>query len=213
MGWFRRSRGRHALGAPKRVAAPAVVAAPFVPVPVAADLSFFPAGSVGVGAEPTPTASLRAEHLSEHAVVREDLGPLRTHLAEPAPAVEADDLMGSIAALIVSGEAWVDSPVLPVQRPAVPVPAAQAMTFAPAPVARLPVQPVTVEVLSAGHPPVERLPVEHLAVGHRPVEPEPLAPISRIQLGFRDGTTASLDPDSEQAAALEELALLLSLRD
>ena len=36
---------------------------------------------------------------------------------------------------------------------------------------------------------------------------------SRVNLGFRDGTTAALDPTSEQAAALEELAVLLSLRD
>ena len=33
----------------------------------------------------------------------------------------------------------------------------------------------------------------------------------RVQLGFRDGSSTVLDPDSEQAAALEELALLLTL--
>lgn len=37
--------------------------------------------------------------------------------------------------------------------------------------------------------------------------------VPRVQLGFRDGTTAALDPDSDQALALEELAVLLNLRD
>ena len=42
--------------------------------------------------------------------------------------------------------------------------------------------------------------------------PLPLQVIARVQLGFRDGTTALLDPDSEQAHALEELALMLTTR-
>ena len=41
----------------------------------------------------------------------------------------------------------------------------------------------------------------------------PSQPSGRVQLGFRDGSTASLAPDSEQAAALEELAQLLNRRD
>jgi hypothetical protein len=41
----------------------------------------------------------------------------------------------------------------------------------------------------------------------------PTQPSGRVQLGFRDGSTASLAPDSEQAAALEELAELLNWRD
>ncbi len=40
----------------------------------------------------------------------------------------------------------------------------------------------------------------------------PMQATGRVQLGFRDGTTASLDPDSEQAHALEELALMLNAR-
>ena len=36
---------------------------------------------------------------------------------------------------------------------------------------------------------------------------------SRISLGFRDGSSAMLEPGSEQAAALEELALLLTSPD
>jgi len=196
MGWFRRSRGRHALGAPKRVVeavvVPAVVVPAFVPMPVASDLSFFAPGSAAVmrpASEPTEL------------VVPVAVGAVAppTHLAEPTPAVDTDDVLSSIAALIVSGEAWVESPVVPGQR-AVPVVAAppRAMTFAspPVAVAQLPVPPMHVED-------VELPAAEYMAA----------PPVSRVQLGFRDGTTASLDPDSEQAAALEELALLLSLRD
>ncbi|MCU1591082.1 MAG: hypothetical protein JWP11_2338 [Frankiales bacterium] len=35
----------------------------------------------------------------------------------------------------------------------------------------------------------------------------------RVELGFRDGTTASLDPDSEQALALAEVSQMLNARD
>ncbi len=45
------------------------------------------------------------------------------------------------------------------------------------------------------------------------VVPVPAQAGPRVQLGFRDGTTASLDPDSEQALALAELSELLSARD
>jgi hypothetical protein len=40
-------------------------------------------------------------------------------------------------------------------------------------------------------------------------EPQPL----RVQLGFRDGTSTTLDPASSQALALEQLAQSLSRRD
>ena len=46
-----------------------------------------------------------------------------------------------------------------------------------------------------------------------PGRTSPRAPTPRIELGFRDGTTAALDPDCEQALALEELAILLNFRD
>ena len=40
----------------------------------------------------------------------------------------------------------------------------------------------------------------------------PLVPVSRVQLGFRDGSTASLAAGSEQAVALEALARMLNRR-
>ena len=40
----------------------------------------------------------------------------------------------------------------------------------------------------------------------------PLVPASRVQLGFRDGSTASLAAGSEQAVALEALAGMLNRR-
>ena len=57
-----------------------------------------------------------------------------------------------------------------------------------------------------------------LAVVHRPaptvamLPSTPALPASRVQLGFRDGSTASLAAGSEQAVALEALAGLLNRR-
>lgn len=45
-----------------------------------------------------------------------------------------------------------------------------------------------------------------------PLHGAPSSTTGRVQLGFRDGTTASLHPESEQARALEELALMLNTR-
>ena len=60
---------------------------------------------------------------------------------------------------------------------------------------------------------VTALPAAPLAVEVTPAAPPaPALPASRVQLGFRDGSTASLDPGSEQAVALEELAGLLTRR-
>jgi hypothetical protein len=50
------------------------------------------------------------------------------------------------------------------------------------------------------------------AVAHAPVA-VPVQARPRVELGFRDGTTASLDPDSEQAVALAELSQMLNARD
>jgi len=36
---------------------------------------------------------------------------------------------------------------------------------------------------------------------------------ARVQLGFRDGTSAALDPTSDQAQVLQELARSLANRD
>lgn len=45
--------------------------------------------------------------------------------------------------------------------------------------------------------------------------PEPVLVVSgpRVELGFRDGSRASLDPSSEQARALEGIAAVLTRRD
>jgi hypothetical protein len=48
-------------------------------------------------------------------------------------------------------------------------------------------------------------------VAHAPAEPPPTP--ARVELGFRDGSTAALAPDSEQAKALTDLATLLTHRD
>jgi hypothetical protein len=42
--------------------------------------------------------------------------------------------------------------------------------------------------------------------------PEPSHP-SRVELGFRDGSTAALDPSSAQARALLAVAQVLTRRD
>ncbi len=42
----------------------------------------------------------------------------------------------------------------------------------------------------------------------------PAAPVPpRVQLGFRDGTSTTLDPESTQSRALEQLAQTLTRRD
>lgn len=41
--------------------------------------------------------------------------------------------------------------------------------------------------------------------------PTPAGP--RVELGFRDGSRASLDPSSEQARALEDIAAVLTRKD
>lgn len=43
--------------------------------------------------------------------------------------------------------------------------------------------------------------------------PPPAPPGPRVELGFRDGTTAALAPGSEQAKALTDLASVLTQRD
>ena len=45
-----------------------------------------------------------------------------------------------------------------------------------------------------------------------PAEPQP-APAPRVELGFRDGSTAALAPGSAQAKALTEIASILTHRD
>jgi hypothetical protein len=50
----------------------------------------------------------------------------------------------------------------------------------------------------------------------QPVPPQPAvvpAAVPRVQLGFRDGTSTTLDPSSDQSQALELLAQSLTRRD
>ena len=93
-------------------------------------------------------------------------------------------------------------------------------------VTALPAAPLAVEVTPAAPPavPVEPLDiapsvpvVQLLAVAPTvpaaaALAPTPALPSSRVQLGFRDGSTASLEPGSEQAVALEVLAGHLTRR-
>jgi hypothetical protein len=46
-----------------------------------------------------------------------------------------------------------------------------------------------------------------------PTLPLPVPPPPRVELGFRDGSTAALAPDSPQARALRAVADLLATRD
>lgn len=46
-----------------------------------------------------------------------------------------------------------------------------------------------------------------------PTEAAPPVALPRVQLGFRDGSSTSLDPSSTQSQALEQLAQSLTRRD
>ncbi len=52
-----------------------------------------------------------------------------------------------------------------------------------------------------------------LVVAAAAVVAVPIAASPRVELGFRDGSTASLVPGSPQAKALEEIASVLAQRD
>lgn len=88
---------------------------------------------------------------------------------------------------------------IPALAPAVPAPV---HASAPVPVAVPAAAPVAAEPRPAAPPPTA------------PVTPEPvLAPGPRVELGFRDGSRASLDPSSDQARALEDIAAVLTRKD
>jgi hypothetical protein len=91
------------------------------------------------------------------------------------------------------GAAVTGIPALPVARV---VPASYG-AFAPAPVEAF-VAPVPLQ----DEPPVAVVPVQ-----------APVAPAPRVELGFRDGSTAALSPESAQAKALTEIASVLTQRD
>lgn len=88
--------------------------------------------------------------------------------------------------------------VLPSVARAVP---AQASTPGPAPA-----PPISGVAASLPAPPPVVAPVSVAAAVPTPAGP-------RVELGFRDGSRASLDPASEQARALEDLAAVLTRKD
>ena len=55
-------------------------------------------------------------------------------------------------------------------------------------------------------------PAPPVAAPPPPLPPAPPAP-PRVELGFRDGSTAALAPGSDQAKALSEIASVLTQRD
>ncbi len=117
------------------------------------------------------------------------------------------DTASSIAALLASGEAWA-APADVAPTPALlvvpaPAPAAEAPAVAyPPPAAEPATARTSLEAALA-----ELLPLQAHA------EPAPAPQQVRVQLGFRDGTSTTLDPLSSQALALEELAQSLTRRD
>jgi hypothetical protein len=74
----------------------------------------------------------------------------------------------------------------------------------PAPVA----VPVQVEPVRPPEPAPTPAPVQVPAA-----TPMPTAAGPRVELGFRDGSTAALAPGSEQARALTDIASMLTTRD
>lgn len=114
---------------------------------------------------------------------------------------------------VVTASAPVPAPVVH-HRPAVPPASPTVEHLTPAPVPAPTAAPTALsdlaDAVASERPPVH---VPHQAAPSTVPAPDPVAVSGRVSLGFRDGSTTQLDPDSEQAAALEELALLLSLRD
>ncbi len=169
----------------------------------------------------------KGRHALGAAVTSIQSGPLQVHvpppLAAPRPPVAAPppetswaaavpepDVMTSIADLIASGQAWNTEPAPPpAWREPVEVPAAVPPPPAPAPA--VPARPALEAALA------DLLPVQPdgAAPTGPPREaafvPTPTEPC--VQLGFRDGTSTSLDPSSSQSRALQELAQTLTRRD
>ena len=106
--------------------------------------------------------------------------------------------VGAAVTSIPSARLQLVAPAAAVPAPTVPAPAL------PAPTASAPAVPAPAAAAPAGAAPV-RSPAPTLAT-------LPSVPVSRVQLGFRDGSTATLATGSEQAVALEALAGLLNRR-
>ncbi|MCU1599833.1 MAG: hypothetical protein JWO22_542 [Frankiales bacterium] len=88
---------------------------------------------------------------------------------------------------------------------------------APAPAVVVPPPPPVVEApVAVRETPVSVVEAPAPVQTRAPVEPPP-APVRvrgpRVELGFRDGSTAALAPGSEQAKALTDIASVLTQRD
>lgn len=116
--------------------------------------------------------------------------PLEAVTLTGATSVPAD-VAAEVALLLATGEAW--------DQPDTPAPAA------PAVLPRTPAAPAFVPPAPA-------------ALTRAPVAPVPSAAVPaqvrrHVELVFRDGSSAALDPDGEQALALAELSALLTGRE
>ena len=125
----------------------------------------------------------RGRHALGAAVTSVPSAPLR--LVAPAAAVPAPTVSAATAPAVLAAT---------VPAPAVPAPLRSPAATVPAPT-----------VSAAAAPAPVRSPAPTVAT-LLPV------PVSRVQLGFRDGSTASLAAGSEQAVALEALAGMLNRR-
>jgi hypothetical protein len=177
----------------------------------------------------------KGRHALGAAVTSIPSGPLRVAAPlmaamqpPPPPVVEAapaePSVMTSISELIASGEAWAsdleDFHALHTQVEPVAVAA-----LAPPPLVVPPPAPeASLDTTPAALPPVVPRPLsarssletalaELLPQQEAAAEVVSLPAPPRVSLGFRDGTSASLDPGSEQALALELLAQSLTRRD
>ena len=126
----------------------------------------------------------------------------------PAVAVDADpEPMDALALL----------DLLPADEPYLPLPSAPLPDTADLDITA-PVEPAQLPVALAPEPAADRSSLEAALAELLPgsaeqpeAAPVPAAP--RVQLGFRDGTSTTLDPSSSQSRALEELAQSLTRRD
>lgn len=125
-----------------------------------------------------------------------------------APVVERP----AAAPVVPTPAAAAPVPVFPPAVPLVPAPPGPRVAPTPLPVSAPPVpiveSPSARSALEAAL--VELLPQQD---GEPPAAPPVQPPPRRVQLGFRDGSSATLDPDSSQYQALEELAQSLTRRD
>lgn len=136
----------------------------------------------------------------------EDFHALHRPAAEPTRVAQVPPVPAPLPPVEVAAPAY-ESPPAPVVEaipvaplslpPVVPAPPVVSLPPAEEPSARASLQAALADLLPQQEAPA--------------VYPSPAAP--RVQLGFRDGTSASLDPGSEQALALELLAKSLTRRD